>query len=187
MNSKKTVAGAVIAGALGFSALGLGTGTANADPGPPPIPGISVPDVVPPPGQLGQLPFIPPRASWDSFRSCRHPATGTSRGNGFLGDSPRELVTTRFHSAIGKAAIVVARARSRPASRPSRTLQAASAAKLAYRNVVDTLESQPQGSPSWIRVAGVDQLRPVATQPISGRARSDASWYRQCGSACHGA
>ncbi|EID71985.1 MULTISPECIES: hypothetical protein [Rhodococcus] len=60
MNSKKTVVGAVIAGALGFSALGLGTGTANADPWPPPIPGISVPDVVPPPGQLGQLPFIPP-------------------------------------------------------------------------------------------------------------------------------
>ncbi|MFD6057478.1 hypothetical protein [Rhodococcus wratislaviensis] len=60
MNSKKTVAAAVIAGALGFSALGLGTGTANADPRPPPIPGISVPDVVPPPGQLGQLPFIPP-------------------------------------------------------------------------------------------------------------------------------
>jgi len=60
MNSKKTVAGAVIAGALGFSALGLGAGTANADPWPQSIPGISVPDVVPPPGQLGQLPFIPP-------------------------------------------------------------------------------------------------------------------------------
>ncbi|MDV7085523.1 hypothetical protein GXW84_24825 [Rhodococcus sp. IEGM 248] len=60
MNSKKTVAGAVIAGALGFGALGLGTGTATADPRPPSIPGISVPDVVPPPGQLGQLPFIPP-------------------------------------------------------------------------------------------------------------------------------
>ncbi|MFC9552589.1 hypothetical protein ACFTWF_17250 [Rhodococcus sp. NPDC056960] len=60
MNLKKTATGAVIAGALGFSVLGLGTGTANADPWPPPIPGISVPDVVPPPGQLGQLPFVPP-------------------------------------------------------------------------------------------------------------------------------
>ena len=60
MNSKKTVTGAVIAGALGFTALGVGTGTAHADPWPPPIPGLSVPDVVPPPGQLGQLPFIAP-------------------------------------------------------------------------------------------------------------------------------
>ncbi|WP_231868861.1 hypothetical protein [Rhodococcus opacus] len=60
MNLKKTATGAVIAVALGFGTLGLGAQTANADPGPSPIPGSSVPDVVPPPGQLGQLPFFPP-------------------------------------------------------------------------------------------------------------------------------
>ena len=41
MNLKKVVAGAGIAGALGFTALGLGAGVANADPSAPGALGIA--------------------------------------------------------------------------------------------------------------------------------------------------
>ena len=41
MNLKKVVAGAAIAGALGFTALGLGAGVANADPSAPGAVGIA--------------------------------------------------------------------------------------------------------------------------------------------------
>ncbi|MFE5704075.1 hypothetical protein [Rhodococcus koreensis] len=89
MNLKTSAARALVAGALGFTTLGLGAVPANADPWPPPLPGISVPDLgpppgqpakqpffpppgqlgqlpfFPPPGQLGQLPFVPPPGLWD--------------------------------------------------------------------------------------------------------------------------
>lgn len=68
MKLKKIAAGAAVAGALGFASIGMGAGQAQADdwcwwgwcdPVPPPA------QFVPSPGQIGQLPFVPPPGHWD--------------------------------------------------------------------------------------------------------------------------
>lgn len=66
---KKITAGAVMAGALGVTAVGLGAGQAVADDDwwwEPPSPGhIAHIPGVPPPGQLAHLPGVPPPGHWD--------------------------------------------------------------------------------------------------------------------------
>jgi hypothetical protein len=71
MKLKKIAATALAAGALGFGAL-AGASPASADdwnpfiPFPWPSPGqISQLPFVPPPGQISQLPFVPPPGHWN--------------------------------------------------------------------------------------------------------------------------
>jgi hypothetical protein len=73
MQVKKIVATAAAAGALGFAVF-AGAAPASADPWNPfiPFPGpspgqISQLPFVPPPGQIGQLPFIPPPGHWNKW------------------------------------------------------------------------------------------------------------------------
>ena len=67
MRVKKYLAGAAVAGALGFAAVGL-AGPAQADEWwwePVPPPGVIADIVNVPPGQIAQLPFVPPPGHWD--------------------------------------------------------------------------------------------------------------------------
>ncbi|MDX1885500.1 hypothetical protein [Mycolicibacterium sp. 120270] len=64
---KKLAAGALAAGALALGVVS-GAGTANADPWKPwppwpPVPGPG-PGVLPPPGHLQQIPWVPPPGHW---------------------------------------------------------------------------------------------------------------------------
>jgi hypothetical protein len=67
---KKLIAGIGVAGVLGFASVGFGAGAAQADDWcwwgwcdvpPPPSPG----QLVPSPGQIAHIPFVPPPGHWN--------------------------------------------------------------------------------------------------------------------------
>jgi hypothetical protein len=60
---KRFAAGALMAGTLAAGVVSA-AGTANADPKPPWWPDPPGPGFVPPPGQLQQLPLVPPPGHW---------------------------------------------------------------------------------------------------------------------------
>ena len=72
MKLKKIAAGAAVLGAIGFASVGIGTGPAQADDwcwwgwcDPVPPPGVVGDIVNVPPGQIAQLPGVPPPGHWD--------------------------------------------------------------------------------------------------------------------------